>query len=199
MVQPSLFKIFHGDTPPIPDILFSIVGLLCDMCTCVCQSFRCVRLFATLWTVVHQVPLSMEFSRPEYWSGLPFSSPGALPHPGMVPGSPSLQGDSLASKPIGKPSGSQTWNRTAYWSTEEVQVFYQLLTGPTSQSIFLSSKYLLQIQYQLQQDRVERPWLSRTPDLSSPLGAPVVHRGQKQPSFEPNAAPFPPTPRCHLA
>ena len=43
----------------------------------------CIQLFATSWTVAHQAPLSMEFSRQEYWSGLPFPSPGDLPHPGI--------------------------------------------------------------------------------------------------------------------
>ena len=45
-----------------------------------------VRLFVTPWTIAHQAPLSMEFSRQEYWSGLPFSSPGDLPEPGIEPG-----------------------------------------------------------------------------------------------------------------
>ena len=54
-----------------------------------------VRLFATPWTVACQSPLSMKFSRQEYWSGLPFPSPGDLPDPGMEPGSPALQADSL--------------------------------------------------------------------------------------------------------
>ena len=49
----------------------------------------------TLWTVVCQTPLSMGFSRQEYWSGLPFPSPGDLPHPGIEPWSPALQADSL--------------------------------------------------------------------------------------------------------
>ena len=57
----------------------------------------------TLWTVAHQAPLSMEVSRQEYWSGLPFSSPGDLPDPGIEPGSPALQGDSLLTEPPGKP------------------------------------------------------------------------------------------------
>ena len=48
----------------------------------------CVRLFATPWTVAHQAPLSMEFSRQECWSGLPFPSPGNLPNPGTEPESP---------------------------------------------------------------------------------------------------------------
>jgi len=51
------------------------------------------------WTVVCQVPLSVEFSRQEYWSGLPFHSPGDLPDPGMEPGSPELQADSLPLEP----------------------------------------------------------------------------------------------------
>ena len=50
-----------------------------------------VRLFATLWTVAYQAPPSMAFSRQEYWSGLPFPSPGDLPDPGIELGSPVLQ------------------------------------------------------------------------------------------------------------
>ena len=50
---------------------------------------------ATPWAVGHQAPLSMGFPRQEYWSGLPFPSPGDLPNPGTEPGSPALQADSL--------------------------------------------------------------------------------------------------------
>ena len=63
-----------------------------------------VRLFATPWTVGHQAPLSMGFSRQEYCSGLPFPSPGDLPNPGIEPRSPALQADDLLSEPPGKPS-----------------------------------------------------------------------------------------------
>ena len=56
-----------------------------------------------LWTVAHQAPLSMRFSRQEYWSGLPFPPPGDLPDPGIEPRSPALQADSLTSEPPGKP------------------------------------------------------------------------------------------------
>ena len=52
------------------------------------MSLSRVPLFATPWTVAHQVPLSMGFSRQEYWSGLPFPSPGDLPDPGIEPRSP---------------------------------------------------------------------------------------------------------------
>ena len=51
------------------------------------KSISCVRLFVTPWTVARQAPLSMEFFRQEYWSGLPFPSPGDLPNPGIEPGS----------------------------------------------------------------------------------------------------------------
>ena len=62
----------------------------------------CVRLFVTLWTVAYQAPLSMGFSRQQYWSGLPFPSLGDLPDLGIKPGSPALQTDALPSEPSGK-------------------------------------------------------------------------------------------------
>ena len=61
-----------------------------------------VQLFVTPWTVDCQVPLSMGFSRREYWSGLPFLSPGDLPNPGIEPRSPALRADALPSEPPGK-------------------------------------------------------------------------------------------------
>ena len=67
------------------------------------KSLSRVRLFATPWTVAYQAPLSMEFSRQEYWSGLPFPSSGDLPDPGLEPRSPVLQADVLPSEPPGKP------------------------------------------------------------------------------------------------
>ena len=54
--------------------------------------------FATPWTVARQAPLSMGFSRPEYWSGSPFPSSEDLPDPGIEPGSPTLQADDLATE-----------------------------------------------------------------------------------------------------
>ena len=53
------------------------------------------RLFATPWTAARQAPLSMGFSKQRYWSELPFPSPGDLSDPGIEPGSPTLQADSL--------------------------------------------------------------------------------------------------------
>ena len=62
-----------------------------------------VRLFAIPRTVAYKTPPSMGFSRQEYWSGLPFPSPGDLPDPGMEPGSPAFQADALTSETPGKP------------------------------------------------------------------------------------------------
>ena len=61
-----------------------------------------VRLFATPWTVAHQAPPPMGFSRQEYWSRLPFPSPGDLPNPRIEPRAPTLQADALTSEPPGK-------------------------------------------------------------------------------------------------
>ena len=68
------------------------------------KSLSCVRLFVTPWTVAHQAPLSMGFSRQEYWNGLPFPSPGDLLDPGIEPRSLILQADALTSEPprVGK-------------------------------------------------------------------------------------------------
>ena len=84
-------------------------------CVCVCVCVLVAQLHLTLyhpWTVAHQAPLSMGFSRQEYWSGLPFPSPGDLLNPGLGLGlgldrtqSPALQTVSLSSEPPEKPSG----------------------------------------------------------------------------------------------
>ena len=66
--------------------------------------FSSVQLFVTLWTIAHQAPLSMEFSRQEYWSGLPCPPPGDLPNPGIKP------------KPLGSPASAGRFftSRTTY-------------------------------------------------------------------------------------
>ena len=72
---------------------------------CMLSCFSRVQLFVTLWTIAHQAPLSMGFSRQEYWSGLPFPPLENLPDPGIEPASlatPTLQADSLPLSPQGK-------------------------------------------------------------------------------------------------
>ena len=68
------------------------------------KSLSHIWFFVIPWPVAHQAPLSMEFSRQEYWRRLPFPSPGDLPDPGIKPQSPGLQTDSLPSEPPGKTS-----------------------------------------------------------------------------------------------
>ena len=75
------------------------------MTACVLRHFSHVQLFAASWTVIHQAPQSMGFSRQEYWSGLPCPPPGDLPNPGINSGSPALQVNSLPSEPPGKSRG----------------------------------------------------------------------------------------------
>ena len=66
------------------------------VCMHVCCHFSCAQLFAAPWTVALQAPLSMGFSRQEYWSGLPGPPPGDLPHPGIEPSS--LESPALADR-----------------------------------------------------------------------------------------------------
>ena len=78
----SQYFLFHGG------------GLVAKLCP----------TLATLWTVAHQAPLSIGFSRQKYWSGLPFPSPEGLPDPGIEPRSPALQIGSEPTELQGKPS-----------------------------------------------------------------------------------------------
>ena len=82
--------------------------------------------FVTPWTAVHQAPLSMGFSRQEYWSGLPCPLSRNLPNPGIEPRSPTLQADSLPSKPPGKPMnngvGSLSFHQGIFSTQESNQV-----------------------------------------------------------------------------
>ena len=99
------------------------------------KSLSRVRLSATPWTEAYQAPQAMEFSRQEYWSGLPFPSPGDLPNPGIEPGSPALQADALSSEPPGNPN--------AHVSMLFSQII-PLSPSPTeSKSLFFTSVSLL--------------------------------------------------------
>ena len=88
---------------PIPSAVGVCTILHCQLVKVKVTSLSCVLLFSTLWTVAYQDPLSMGFSRQEYWCGLPLPSPGDLPDPGIEPGSLTLQADTLPSESPGKP------------------------------------------------------------------------------------------------
>ena len=80
----------------------------------VLSHFSHVQLFVTPWTIAHQAPLSMGFSRQEYWSGSPFPPPGGLPNPGIEPASlmsPALQTGSLPLAPPWKPDIDWAFNK----------------------------------------------------------------------------------------
>ena len=99
----------------------------------VLNRFSCVQLFATLWTIAHQAPLSMGFSRQEYWSGLPFFAPGNFPDPGIEPRSTALQVDSLPAEPPGKPnsktfSSVQSLSHVRLFSTPWTVTYQALLS-----------------------------------------------------------------------
>ena len=79
------------------------------------KSLSHVLLFVTPWTVAHQAPPSMGFSTQEYWSELPFPSPGDLPDPGIEPRFPTLQADALTSEPPGN-------NKSNYLNTYKMPV-----------------------------------------------------------------------------
>ena len=85
-------------TSPLETIAAFLFGYMCML-----SHFSNVRLCETLWTVAHQVPLSMGFSRQEYWSGLLYPPPGDLPNSQIASTSPALQVDSLPTEPPGKP------------------------------------------------------------------------------------------------
>ena len=92
--------------------LLSISRVKCFPNPCELSCFSCVQRFATLWTIACQVPLSVGFSRQEYWSMLPFTSPGHLPDPGVKPTcvkSPALAGGSLPLVPPGEPRKYCVW------------------------------------------------------------------------------------------
>ena len=80
----------------------------------VCESLSPIQLLVTPWTVARQASLPTEFSRQEYWSGLPFPLPGILPDPGRETESPTLQAHSLPSEPPGNPIYSFSSKQSPY-------------------------------------------------------------------------------------
>ena len=93
------------------DQLQQVLLVHLNMPLCACCHFSHVQLFATPWTVAHQAPVSMGFSRQEYWRGLPFPPPGDLPAPGIKhasPVSPALVGRFLTT--------SATYSSTSFYT-----------------------------------------------------------------------------------
>ena len=85
------------------------------------------------WTVAHQAPPSMGFSRQECWSGLPFPSPGDLPNPGIEPRSPALEADALTFEPPGKPFLGHSKPKSQICSIWVSQVALEVKNPPASE------------------------------------------------------------------
>ena len=92
--------------------------------------FSCVQLFLIPWIIVHQAPMSMDFSRQEYWSGLPFSTPRDLPDPGVEPASlmsPALKGRFFTNEATWEAQLSKTWINYSF-----SLLYFQLLPSDDS-------------------------------------------------------------------
>ena len=111
-----------------------------------------VRLFATPWTVAHEAPPSMEFSRQEYWSGLPFPSLGDLPNLGIELRPSALQVDSLPSEQPGKPKNTEVLSLSLLQGNLLIQesnqgllhcrwILYQLATREACIYVFSRQEY----------------------------------------------------------
>ena len=105
----------------------------------------CVRLFATPWTVAYQGPLSMGFSRQEYWSELPFPSPRDLPNPGIEPGSPSLRANALPSEPPGKPHGKREKDKVTLRKMIRKSTFLTVLEALTNLKFLPYTSYVTSV------------------------------------------------------
>ena len=111
--------------------------------------------FQPPWTVAHQTPLSMEFSRQEYWSGLPCPPPGDLPNLGIKPRSPELQADSLPSEPPGKLSNSLPPIKSSTFNLEDERL--------------LELKWLLTVRQDEKKNTVSRPVADSFRYLAKPI------------------------------
>ena len=100
---------------------------------------RRVRLFTIPWTIAHQAPLSVEFSRQGYWSELPFPSPGDLPDPGIEPRSPILEAGSLPSEPPGKLFHTQA--KESQWTAKIFKIISSSFNARYKEISYLASLF----------------------------------------------------------
>ena len=118
----------HETAQPLRPHIACACGMYKAVHACVLSHFSCVRLLATPWTVACQASLSMGFSRQEYWTGLPFPSPGDLPDPGIEP--PSLMSPALVG---GFFATSATWEAVGLFISFSVGSDRNLLAGYDSE------------------------------------------------------------------
>ena len=122
-------------------------------CAVLCLVRQSCWLFVTPWTVARQAPLSMGFSRQEYWSGLPCPPPGDLPNPAIELRSSELQADSLPPEPPGKPKNTGVGSPSLFqgiFLTQELnrgllhcrQILYQLSSQGSPKAALFNSKWI---------------------------------------------------------
>ena len=93
----------------------------------------------TPWTVPHQAPLSMGFSRQEYWSGLPCPPPGDLPDPGIKPASPAVTGGFFTTAPPGKPG---RWRHTQNMNIDQIVISTEIEFGAKGMGLWKRNSFL---------------------------------------------------------
>ena len=108
-----------------------------DAAAAAAKSLQLCPTLVTLWTIAHHSPLSMAFSRQEYWSGLPFTAPGDPPDPGIKLRSPALQTDSLPSEPLEKRYSKVVFTQNFLTLLHYVHFSY-LITEPVLVFLFFS-------------------------------------------------------------
>ena len=132
------------------------------MCVCACaHSLSHVWLFVTLWAIAHQAPLSMGFSRQEYWSGLPCRLPENVPSPGVEPTSPALQADSVPLSHWGSPHMCMNGQKGVFVIIISEWGFGWLLTFLFTFSCTVGILFRNHVFYN------QRSWLNRTSSLLS--------------------------------
>ena len=143
--QKSTWQFWNAVSSAFQDILLSVVphSLYIHVYTYIYEgewkSLSHVWLFATPWAVAHQAPLSMEFSKQEYWSGWLLPSPGDLPSLGIEPRPPTLQVDSLPSEPPGNPlymATSYIFFSSNFSSCSLLEVFFRFLSWLSSAGFY---------------------------------------------------------------
>ena len=111
--------------------------------------------FATPWTIPLQAPLSMGFSRQDYWSGLPFPSPGDIPDPSIKPVSPALTGKFFTTEPLGKPIDVLSYRLKIYvhiwhsWAKYPNKIVYRSLLTSLFDHLGDFGKYEMLLNYNI--------------------------------------------------
>ena len=129
-VQGTLKRLLQNESQTIKEMAIgTYISIITLNVKVKVKSLSRVQLFATPWTIVYQASPSMGFSRQEYWSGLPFPSPGDLPDPRVEPGSPALEADALTSWATRGWIKCSNQKTQTGWMNTKARPIYMLSTG----------------------------------------------------------------------